>query len=246
MKTIYFLIILIIPFTVNNNLKSQIYTPGGVIQGSTANNFVGIGFTSTSPIAPLTIGRGDNHVGSYNRVCMAFSYNQTGNWRHFITTRHENNRGDYNAIEFYTCDGTENGTFPADAIHGLTISNGKVGIATGEGVNPTYTLDVNGKIRAKEIKVETGWADFVFESNYELMSLTELDNFIKQFGHLPSIPSASEVEKNGISLGEMDAKLLQKIEELTLYVIELNDQLEILKEQNLRLQSKFHEISKNQ
>lgn len=98
-------------------------------------------------------------------------------------------------------------------------SSGHIGMGT---VNPgDYRLAVNGKIRATEIKVDTGWADFVFEDDYELRSLSEVESFIEENGHLPEIPSAEEVEAEGVSLGEMDSKLLQKIEELTLYMIEM-------------------------
>jgi hypothetical protein len=98
------------------------------------------------------------------------------------------------------------------------VVNGNVVIGTSS--VDGYKLAVNGPIRAKEIKVETGWSDFVFEEDYALPSLSELELFIKSNKHLPDIPSASEVEANGINVGEMNAKLLQKIEELTLYVIE--------------------------
>ena len=93
-------------------------------------------------------------------------------------------------------------------------------------------FSVNGKIRATEIKVEnSNWPDYVFLPNYKRIYATE--NFIKQNNHLPGIPSAAEVKANGIDLGDMNAKLLQKIEELTLHLIEqqkiLDKQGELLK-----------------
>jgi len=100
---------------------------------------------------------------------------------------------------------------------------GNVGIGT---TTPTEKLAVNGKIRAKEINVETGWSDFVFEPHYKLLSLKETEDYIKKNQHLPEIPSAKEVEENGINLGEMNAKLLQKIEELTLHLINQDKMLE--------------------
>lgn len=100
---------------------------------------------------------------------------------------------------------------------------GNVGIGVSD--PGSWKLAVNGNIRAKEIKVETNWSDFVFEEDYSLPTLQEVENHIKTNGHLKDIPSAKEVAKNGIFLGEMDAKLLQKIEELTLYSIAQEKQL---------------------
>jgi hypothetical protein len=92
----------------------------------------------------------------------------------------------------------------------------------------TDKLAVNGKIRAKEIKVEPESADFVFESDYTLRSLKETEVFFKMDDHLPEIPFAKEVEENGINLGEMNAKLLGKIEEQTLHIIDQNKRIEKL------------------
>ncbi|TCC97700.1 hypothetical protein [Pedobacter hiemivivus] len=91
-------------------------------------------------------------------------------------------------------------------------------------------LSVNGKIRAQEVKVETAnWPDYVFAKDHELQSLKETERHIKEKGHLPGIPSAAEVKANGIDLGEMNAKLLQKIEELTLHLIKMRKELDELK-----------------
>jgi len=95
--------------------------------------------------------------------------------------------------------------------------------------DPDFKLSVNGKIRAKEIIVETGWSDFVFEENYYLRSIDEVETYITENGHLPDVPSADEVEENGINVGEMNALLLQKIEELTLYLIKQDKEIQSLK-----------------
>lgn len=102
-------------------------------------------------------------------------------------------------------------------------SNGFVGIGTD---NPQEELSVKGKIRAHEIKVETAnWPDYVFKPEYQLPSLIETEQFIKENGHLPEIPKASEVEANGLSLGEMNKLMMKKIEELTLHLIEKDKEI---------------------
>jgi len=111
--------------------------------------------------------------------------------------------------------------------------DGNVGIGT---IAPTEKLSVKGKIRAQEIKVDLlNWPDYVFANDYQLPSLQETEEHIKEKGHLLGIPSAEEVKAHGVSLGEMNAKLLQKIEEMTLIMIQLNkkveQQAEALKEQ---------------
>ncbi|ACU03286.1 hypothetical protein [Pedobacter heparinus] len=109
------------------------------------------------------------------------------------------------------------------------LGSGDVGIGTNDPKG--YKLAVNGKIRAQEIKVEnTNWPDYVFTKDYQLPTLQQTENHIKEKGHLPGIPSAAEVKANGIDLGEMNAKLLQKIEELTLHLIEQQKQIKDLNE----------------
>jgi hypothetical protein len=108
--------------------------------------------------------------------------------------------------------------FQTSSVDRLTIkSNGNVGIGT---TNPDSKLSVNGKIHTKEVKVDlVGWPDYVFTNTYQLPTLASVEKYIKENGHLPNIPTAKEVAKNGIELGLMHKKLLEKIEELTLYTI---------------------------
>nr|WP_315425082.1 hypothetical protein [uncultured Pedobacter sp.] len=103
---------------------------------------------------------------------------------------------------------------------------GNVGIGT---TNPTERLSVNGKVRAKEIKVEaSNWPDYVFEEGYQVGTLEGLESYIKANKHLPGMPSAKEVKANGIELGELNKKLLEKIEELTLHLIEKDKKIDAL------------------
>ncbi len=118
-------------------------------------------------------------------------------------------------------------------------SSGKVGIGTDD--TGSHRLAVDGSIGAREIKVEaSGWSDFVFYEDYELRTLEEVERHIEEQGHLPQIPSENEVIENGINLGEMDAKLLQKIEELTLYLIQQNKQLQAQQEKIDELEKKVN------
>jgi len=108
--------------------------------------------------------------------------------------------------------------------------SGSIAIGTSLSTNPNgYKLAVNGSIGAKEVQIENSsstWADYVFDSTYILKPLFSLETFIKENKHLPEIPSAEEVRTNGHKLGEMDILLLKKVEELTLYMIEMNKKLE--------------------
>ena len=91
---------------------------------------------------------------------------------------------------------------------------------------PDYKLNVNGAIRSKEVVCESApWPDYVFEEDYDLKSLDEVESFIREEGHLPNMPSAKEVEANGVALAKMNALLLEKIEELTLHAIDQNNRI---------------------
>ncbi len=98
-----------------------------------------------------------------------------------------------------------------------------------------YRLTVGGKIICEELKVKlvsSGWPDYVFDKKYKLKSLPDVEKFIAKNNHLPNIPSAKEVEKNGIEVGDMQKKMMEKIEELTLYIIDLQKQVDTLKRKN--------------
>lgn len=115
-------------------------------------------------------------------------------------------------------------------VEGDILTNSNIGIGTSSFVDgaDTYKLSVEGKVRAHAVKVYTSWADYVFEDNYNLPTLKEVEAYIQENGHLKDIPSAEEVEESGIELGEMNKLLLQKIEELTLYTIQLKKEIDQL------------------
>lgn len=136
--------------------------------------------------------------------------------------------------------------------HMFLKDDGKVGI----GVDPTacggnsfagsHKLYVNGSILSTGLKVanfcSANWADYVFEDNYNLKSLNEVEKFIIENKHLPNIPSAMEIEKEGLDVAQMQAKQMEKIEELTLYLIEMKKEIDQLKKENAILKN---EIKKN-
>ncbi|NHN25780.1 hypothetical protein FIA58_008850 [Flavobacterium jejuense] len=117
----------------------------------------------------------------------------------------------------------------------LLKDDGRVGIGTentptaiGSANLSAYKLYVKGGILTEEVRVRTGWADYVFANDYNLKSLAEVENFIVKNKHLPNVPSAKQVEEEGVSLGEMARIQQEKIEELTLYIIEQNKRIEAL------------------
>jgi hypothetical protein len=120
----------------------------------------------------------------------------------------------------------------------MNTTNGNVGIGT---LSPNYKLDVCGTIRAKEVRVESGWCDYVFEKNYKLKSIDELKQFINDNKHLPGVVPASEVEKEGLKVAEMNKAMMEKIEESTLYIIELNDKIKVLEK---KIDELTNELSK--
>jgi hypothetical protein len=120
---------------------------------------------------------------------------------------------------------------------GITVGNG-VSIPVGS----SYKMAIAGGIITEKVRVATNgttfWADFVFDKDYPLRSLHEVENYIKTNKHLPEIPSTIEVTKNGIDLAETQALLLQKIEELTLYVIEQDKEIKRLERKMIKFSHK--------
>ena len=127
---------------------------------------------------------------------------------------------------YITHDGDNEGIYIAE--------NGKVGIGEVSDMPGEYRLYVEGGVLTEKVRVKLQgeWADYVFDEDYDLMSLSEVESFIKENKHLPDVPSAKEVKKEGMDVAEMNALLLKKVEELTLHIIELEKKVnELQKEQ---------------
>jgi hypothetical protein len=109
-----------------------------------------------------------------------------------------------------------------------------IGVTSGTSIPAGYLLAVDGKIISEELKVQLSgnWPDYVFNEKYKLLSFDELRKYIAINKHLPNIPRAAEVEKNGIEVGDMQKRMMEKIEELTLYVLELERKLNLMEKKN--------------
>jgi hypothetical protein len=118
-------------------------------------------------------------------------------------------------------------------------ANVGIGVAAG-----TEKLRVCGTIKATELRLETGWCDYVFADDYKLKSLDEVSDFIAENKHLPGIEKATVVETEGLSVAKMSKAMMEKIEELTLYAIQQNEELKLLKAQNVELQNQINNLKK--
>lgn len=193
------------------------YTAGMVARDALNIDSSGnVGIGTTAPDSLLTVDSADNSGVGVKRG---------GSPRAYLGDAGSNDGGD---LLLYTAGGALSTMIRGSAAS--YFNGGNVGIHT---TNPTHPLSVNGTIRAKEVIVDnTGWADYVFADDYRLAPLSEVESHIKSKRHLPGIPSAQEVAAHGVSMGEMQARLLGKIEELTLHLIEQEKKLRTLRAQN--------------
>lgn len=199
------------------------------------NGYIGIG--TVTPISKLTIESADSSLDNLIRlenksIPNSLLYMGTASAGFAVTGyRKDNVIESYSNLHISAANPSSNlyfetGRTNAAATVRMTINSvGNVGIGTNQ--PGSYKLAVEGTIGARKVKVtQSSWADFVFHQDYQLPSLQEVESFIKKNGRLPEIPSETEVKENGLDIGEMNKKLLQKVEELTLYIIELKKENE--------------------
>lgn len=190
---------------------------GGSAMFINSSGNVGIGTTSPTA-AKFVLNSGVvNQNGLINGDKIGFT--RTSDAAEVVYLKKTTDLGASGTANIHGYDGIIFRTTGAEVAKMAILSNGKVGIGTN---SPDETLTVKGNIHAAEVKVDplSTIPDYVFEPDYKLTSLTDLKRYVDKNHHLPEIPSAKEIEKNGIQLGDMNMKLLKKVEELTLYLIE--------------------------
>jgi len=228
-------------------LRNSAY-PAGTRLAITPDGSVGIG--TVSPIGKLHVtGLGGPAASNWNTYTMA-RFSDGGQVSNSAITFDTGGTGTTAFRGFYfgknsqvfhigrfDAAGTE-----APAVDFTILSNGNVGIGT---INPQYKLAVNGNIGAQDIIVtNTGWSDYVFQAGYRLQPLSEVSQFIQTNGHLPDIPTEAEVKEQGVSLGDMQARLLAKVEELTLHMIRADERNNRLEQQNQELRERLARLEK--
>jgi len=233
------------------------YTGGNLTMTMNNDGSVGIGTGTNAPLSKLSVTDGDIRINATttNRGIILDAVS-TVNLASLISMKRDNtNRwtfgttGNSGADDFFFNRFSNTGAYLGTpfvfrrATGNSVFLEGNVAIGTNLDNNPNgYKLAVNGKIGAKEVQVEntsSTWADYVFEKDYALRSLDEVESFIKENKHLPEIPSAEEVKENGHKLGEMDVLLLKKVEELTLYMIELKKEVDAVRAENKNLKEEL-------
>lgn len=214
--------------TISNHPLSFFADNGGALMTILQNGAVGIGTQSPSGKLQVKHGGSSAHLilehptnNEYSRLLFT-NTNVSRYWG--IAARAGTGAIGNDAFSIYNIStGFESMVINGN---GYVYMPGQVGIGT---TNTAYKFAVKGNIRCEEVVVETGWADYVFAENYKLKPLEEVEKFIKQNKHLPNIPAAKEIEEKGLKVGDVQKRMMEKIEELTLYVIDLKKEIEELK-----------------
>jgi hypothetical protein len=210
------------------NSSGITYANSAYFNGSASNYFGGkVGIGAINPIAPL-------HSAAYDNTSTTAAYLWGEHYGTVVAVA--NTSPSYYAFHVSAnldSAGVQKSGGPRSLLY--VRADGNVGIGT---TNPQAKLAVNGDVLARRVRVSQGlgdWPDYVFAPGYELPSLLDVEKYIKNNQHLPEIPSAAEVEKGGLDVGEMNKQLLKKVEELTLYLIDMRKEINQLKSQNEEL-----------
>ncbi len=220
----------------NNGVASNLFLNnwGGNI--SMVNGVGNVGIGTQAPANKLSVS-GDANVDGL--MLIRNSVNPLAYGR----LQHSGNNGNFH-IDTYGTGGlflnyfSGTNTYIGNGANGINVAflnNGNVGIGTSA---PGYKLDVCGTIRAKEVRVETGWCDYVFANDYKLAPLSEVESYILANKHLPDVTPGAEIESNGLEVGKVSAQMIKKIEELTLYVIDQQKKID-------KLQSQVEDLKSN-
>jgi hypothetical protein len=223
------------------NASNYNYGVMGVISGNqtVGNDIYGLGYTSNANNAfnsvlnwtssgKVGIGIGNGTPDTRLQVAGDITAGSVTLGQRWLLHTRDWAGGDF----FFIVPDNASGTYDFTKSFGIQRSTGNVGIGSITTWDPAYKLSVKGAIRCQKVLVDINWADYVFNKDYKLMSIPELEKFVVENKHLPNIPAGSELEKNGLDVGTVQAKQMEKIEELTLYIIEMNKKMQ---EQNQRI-----------
>ncbi len=231
--------------TVAIGTNAVVSQSNSVILGSSAN--VGIGNTAPQNKLEITQGTSGNSGLRFTNLTSS-STASVLNQTKFLTV---NAAGDVvlGSLNNSGRVGAEETLWSQSGDNVQNTNTGGVIIGTGVSKTPAgYSLYVSNGVLTEKVKVAikntNDWSDKVFAKGYKLRSLGEVARQIKANGHLPGVPSAEEVVKEGVDLGRMDAKLLEKVEELTLYMIELKKENQHLKQKNAQIEKRLNALTK--
>lgn len=245
MKKLLFSIVFVSFCSVFSTQAQKLFVPGGLVGTSGSSTVVEVGTATSGAILKIT---NSGSVGSgpwgFARASFLSFQNQYSGRANSLTIGSDGSNGSFYIGRNGDCSGCTNRTqlsFDVNSIFQGTFKvnqtanfEDKIVIGTSVNTPAGYRLYVQDGILTEKLKVAVknsdDWADYVFAKDYQLKSLEEVETYINENNHLPDVPSAEEVVESGIDVAQMDALLLQKIEELTLYVIQLKAELNALKQ----------------